>query len=78
MIFMLVDVIFLFWIQVWRKLHFTILANPKNPNLNLDCTDYEDFLFMKYAYCFDRTKCTVLYSNITLNGHSVESYIQFN
>ena len=32
--------IFSFWIQNLRKLHFTNLANPKNPNLNLDCTDY--------------------------------------
>ena len=22
---------------------FTNVANPKNPNLNLDCTDYADF-----------------------------------
>ena len=33
---------FLFWIQIYRKLHFTNLANPTNPNLNLDCTDYAD------------------------------------
>ena len=41
MIFMLVF-IFLFWIHVERQLHFRISANPKNPNLNLDCTDYAD------------------------------------
>ena len=42
MIFMLVYVIFSFWIHVERKLLFTISANPENPNLNLDCTDYAD------------------------------------
>ena len=40
MIFMLVYVMFSFWIQICRKLYFTNLANPKNPNLNLDSTDY--------------------------------------
>ena len=25
---------------MYRKLYFTNLANPKNPNLNLDSTDY--------------------------------------
>ena len=40
MIFMLVYVMFSFWIQICRKLYFTNLANPKNPNLNLDLTDY--------------------------------------
>ena len=43
MIFMLVDVIFFILDSGLEKLHFTILANPKNPNLNLDCTDYADF-----------------------------------
>ena len=28
------------WIQVLRKLHFINPANPKNPNMNLDCMDY--------------------------------------
>ena len=46
MIFMLVYFIiiifFLFLIQVNRKLYFTDLADPKNPNL--DCTDYADFV----------------------------------
>ena len=40
MIFMFVYVMFLIWIQICRKLYFTDLANPKNPNLNLDSTDY--------------------------------------
>ena len=40
MIFMFVYVMFLIWIQICRKLYFTDLANPKNPNLNLDLTDY--------------------------------------
>ena len=40
MIFMLVYVMFSFWIQICRKLYFTNLANPKNPNLNLDSMDY--------------------------------------
>ena len=31
---------FSLWIVVWRKKYFTNLANPKNQNLNLDCTDY--------------------------------------
>ena len=43
MILMLVYVIFLFWIHVERKLHFMIFANPKDPNLNLNCPDYADF-----------------------------------
>ena len=30
--------------NIWEIFYyFTILANPKNPNLNLDCTDYGDF-----------------------------------
>ena len=37
---MFVYVMFLIWIQIYRKLYFTNLANPKNPNLNLDSTDY--------------------------------------
>ena len=37
---MLVYVMFSFWIQICRKLYFTNLANPKNPNLNLDSMDY--------------------------------------
>ena len=40
MIFIFVYVMFLIWIQICRKLYFTDLANPKNPNLNLDSTDY--------------------------------------
>ena len=40
MIFMFVYVMFQIWIQIYRKLYFTNLANPKNPNLNLDSTDY--------------------------------------
>ena len=40
MIFMLVYVMFSFWIQICRKLYFTNLGNPKNPNLNLDSMDY--------------------------------------
>ena len=28
------------WILIPGKLHFTNLANLKNTNLNLDCTDY--------------------------------------
>ena len=40
MIVMLVYVRFSFWIQICRKLYFTNLANPKNPNLNLDSMDY--------------------------------------
>ena len=37
---MFVYVMFLIWIQICRKLYFTDLANPTNPNLNLDSTDY--------------------------------------
>ena len=37
---MLVYVMFSFWIQICRKLYLTNLANPKNPNLNLDSMDY--------------------------------------
>ena len=40
MIFIMVYFFFFFWILVKRKLHFTNLAYPRNPNLNLDCTDY--------------------------------------
>ena len=37
---MLVYVMFSFWIQICRKLYFTNLSNPKNPNRNLDSMDY--------------------------------------
>ena len=33
-------ILFTFWIQNLRKLHFTNLSNPKNPNWSLDYTDY--------------------------------------
>ena len=36
-----------------KNLHFTNLANPKNPNLNQDCTDYvcEVLAFVCFPVC---------------------------
>ena len=38
-----------------RKLHTTNLANPQNPNLNLECTDY---------VCLSRTRSVKLLTRV--------------
>ena len=57
---MLVYVMFSFWIQICRKLYFTNLANPKNPNLNLDSTDYGcEIRLLNYAAFFTAVNTTL-------------------
>ena len=59
----------LFWIQVYRKLYFTNLANPKNPNLNLDSTDYgceiHHLLSFSWLSC---TECCVTFGVMLKSG----------